>query len=125
MIKKRDAIRVATSLLGTPYKELECGGDGANCLGIICLFFQRLGFDVPFPDSDDPAQVLSHDLSSYFSQVPSPRTGDVVRMSLGRSTEHLGIFIEGKVLQSVKTAGVSMLPMDRIKPSGFYRISDQ
>jgi len=120
---------VADKLLGIPYAEGECSPFGCNCTGLVCLFFQGLGFDLPFPISHDPAEVLAHDFASYFDPMPpwdGPKDGDVCRMQAkAGEPRHIGILIGGNVLHVHHRRDVVRSPRRIIPVAAWYRLNDK
>lgn len=118
---------VADRLLGIPYAEGACSLFSCNCTGLVCLFFQGLGFDLPFPISHDPAEVLAHDFASYFDAVregETPRDGDVCRMAAREGEpRHIGILIGGNVLHVHHRRAVVRSPLRAIPVAAWYRLN--
>ena len=94
-------VRVATGLIGTPYK---FGGDdprGFDCSGLVFYSFDRLGIEVPRTAADQRRAARSVDPESL-----SP--GDLVFFrTSARRVDHVGIYAgEGRFIHAPRSGAV-------------------
>lgn len=107
---------VACELVGIPY--LHEGRDpatGLDCLGLICVFYKRLGIDVPDGDGEpysrdwfrqDPERYLRGILKHGNPIEPAElRALDFVYFSMGGAVTHAGVMVDGELFIHVLEGG--------------------
>lgn len=79
-------VRVATSLLGTPYRYGGASPKGFDCSGLVHYTYHQVGRRVPRTSREQYKKSL---------QVPleAARPGDLVFFSSGQKISHVGIYI--------------------------------
>lgn len=128
--------RVASGLLGIPYKHYGRSRIGVDCLGLVVVFFKELlGVRLTMPTSGYP-RYLSNEYNfiewydgDEFKEVLSAEPVDVVSMAVRSNVEnHLGILLpDGTVLSTDETSGVHRVRRFLIRDSirAFYRFDDK
>jgi len=113
-----NALRLtAQGLVGIPFKSLGRDQSGVDCLGLVLLFWARMGIEIPDPLTKDPDRVLNHVLMDEWTPVTDARAGDTVVYQKSESY-HMGIQLsDGRVLQALNGPGVVVARL-----SGGYKV---
>ncbi|MGY5789047.1 C40 family peptidase len=131
--------RIAADLVGIPYVPHGRDYTGADCWGILFLYYRDvLGTPVPAYSSEmearefhrgDIAPLIDEEREQHWHQAETPQPGDCVLMRAGRHDSHVGVFLgQGRMLHS---EGPHPSVIDRISDmrwrnriSGFYRLNE-
>lgn len=95
-------------LVGVPHRALGDGLDGADCIGLACLFWRLHGIVVPHPGSIsyEDGRVLDSLRSVLRDDAPPPpRNGDLVIIRVAEPelvAPHVGIWTPDGVLHSLR-----------------------
>lgn len=124
--------------VGVPYLANGRHYDGADCWGILCLFYRDvLGLELPslLPEMQGRefhrrgiAPLVQDVRESQWHEVSEPRQGDCVLMRVGRLDTHVGIYLDrGRLLHSEGPHPSEIVRIDDIRVkrriSGFYRLN--
>ena len=125
-------------LVGIPYAEHGRDYSGADCWGIVWLYYRDVR-GIVLPDyldemstvdfrRDQIGKVVTRGREEDWQQVADPRAGNVVLMRVGRQESHVGIYLDGgRVLHSEEPGDVSKIErVDaarlRNRVVGFYEL---
>lgn len=120
--------------IGVPFADKEPSFDGANCYGLVRLFYrEHLGIDIPDlrVHSDHSNRVWAtylKEISERWDRVEEPQFGDVVAMaqdiSHPRIVQHVGVYIgDGKVLHTLNKINSHIVSLESVAYSvkGYHR----
>lgn len=126
-------------LVGIPYVVDGRDWSGADCWGVIYLYFRAVhGIEVERYDAagaatDQDRRALSalihREIAAPWHPVEEPRAGDVVLLRHGREIAHVGIWFDGGRVLHSPGPGPSVIerassPHMRRRIVGFYRHED-
>ncbi len=110
--------------VGIPYIPHGRDYDGADCWGILFLYFRDvLGTPIPSYSAEmrelefhrhEISQLIVAEKGQQWTEVDMPASGDCVLMRVGRDESHVGVFI----------GGGQMLHSEGPHPSQIERIGD-
>lgn len=87
--------------MSIPYKHLGSDFSGADCLGLVRLYYkEELGILIPEVDyasawyNSDPNLIIENYEAFGFVRINTPKQHAVVILELGRMFNHLGIIIQ-------------------------------
>jgi cell wall-associated NlpC family hydrolase len=124
-------------LVGIPYVQHGRSYDGADCWGIVFLYYRDiLGRSIPSYVAEMEARefrprgigpLISEERDRAWSEVSAPIAGDVVLMRTGIHHNHVGIYLAGRTTLHSEGPGLSAIErLDalhlRNRVSGFYRL---
>lgn len=124
-----------SEFLGIPWRLNGRDGTGADCLGLVVMYLQAQGVDIPDGDGlpvtenwreDSPRRALQW-LSRHATRVDSPAAHDIVlfRIPTGGGI-HLGVMVDSERVLHVLEDRPSMLtPLRRMQRwiMGVYRLA--
>ena len=123
--------------IGIPYVEHGRDYSGADCWGVVYLFYRDvLGRPIPAYSAEMQARAFHHrdigaliksERAAHWVEVEQPDHGDVALMRTGREESHVGIFISGgRILHSEGEPGSCMVRADdlriRSRLVGYFRV---
>lgn len=118
-------LQAAESLVGVPFIAGGRTHAGADCRGIVELFFSDLGFAVPSSADLEPENMDGHAFADAFEPVDDLRDGDVVRFIGGQSKRHIGVWVQGHILHAVDGPGAVIQPARRFNLAApHYRLKE-
>ncbi|NKM69158.1 C40 family peptidase [Rhizobium laguerreae] len=110
--------------VGIPYVPHGRSYDGADCWGILFLYFRDVrGIEIPTYSAEmrdvefrrrEIARLVAAEKGQHWFEVEAPAPGDGVLMRVGRDESHVGIFL----------GGGRMLHSEGPHPSQIERMSD-
>lgn len=126
-------------LVGIPYVIDGRGWEGADCWGVVYLYFQAVhGIEVERYDA--AGQTTAHDRAALsalihreiappWHSVDEPRPGDLVLIRHGRQIAHVGIWLDGGRVLHSPGPGPSLIerassPHMKRRIAGFLRHED-
>jgi len=131
--------KTASDFVGIPYVAHGREYAGADCWGILFLFYRdMLGTPVPAYSAEMDAREFRHrdigpliaeEREKNWRQVDTPVFGDCVLMRAGRHDSHVGVFLgQGRMLHSEGPDDPSVIQRIgdmrwRSRISGFYRLN--
>ena len=92
----------ADSLVGVPYVNDGRAFDGADCWGIVYLYYKHIlaieieRYDAALTDTGSNAglaELMRGEIPTYWQAVDVPSVGDVALMRNGRHLSHVGIYV--------------------------------
>lgn len=107
--RARDAL--AASLVGIPFSWGGYSVLGADCFGIVRLFYSRLGMELPCPsyDCEPPSgREWFLDIAGRYGwkRVDAPEWGDVALFKINGNYNHIGVYLSPRgLLHSTKKTG--------------------
>lgn len=120
--------------IGIPFADGEQSFDGANCYGLVRLFYrEQLGIEIPeLAVHSDHSNVVwatyLKEISENWVRVDEPEFGDVVAMAQDirhpRIVQHVGVYIGGgKVLHTLNKIQSHVVTLESIRYSvkGYHR----
>ena len=114
MFNEDTALIEAQRLVGIPFLKHGRTAEGADCWGIMGLWYQAFGIALPDPLSHEPAEVFAHPVSACFEGVEQCRTGDVARFMGGDDGRHIGIIVGKRVLHTTHRTGCILHAISRV-----------
>lgn len=128
------------NFVGIPYVVLGRGYDGADCWGLVYLFYRDVfGIEIPtyseFLESNGNRPRVVNTLVNQvkdrdWKQVEQKRHGDVVLMRTGKNEHHVGIFVEPNFILHSEDIGsyshMTKISDPRISKRivGYFRLKD-
>ena len=123
-------------MIGIPYIEHGRDYSGADCWGIVFLFYRDI-LKRPIPSyvaemqgrafhRRDIGALIEDERAEHWFEVPEPAHGDVVLMRTGRAESHVGIYLKGaRILHSEGEPGSYIVRADdmriRSRLVGYFR----
>ncbi len=123
-------------MIGIPYIEHGRDYSGADCWGIVFLFYRDI-LKRPIPSyvaemqarsfhRRDIGALIEDERAEHWVEVPEPAHGDVVLMRTGRAESHVGIYLKGaRILHSEGEPGSYIVRADdmriRFRLVGYFR----
>lgn len=120
--------------IGIPFADGEQSFDGANCYGLVRLFYrEHLGINIPeLRVHSDHSNVVwatyLKEIGEHWESVTEPQLYDVVAMAQDvrhpRIVQHVGIYIgDGKVLHTLNKVESHIVDLEKIKymVKGYHR----
>ena len=91
--------------IGIPYQPHGRDYDGADCWGILYLYYRDvLGRPIPSYSAEmrelefhrhEISQLIVSEKADHWTEVDTPESGDCVLMRVGRDESHVGVFLGG------------------------------
>lgn len=122
-----------------PYVAHGRGYDGADCWGIVFLYYRDV-LETPVPSYSEEmagrgmacaafAPLISAEVERSWREVPDPVPGSVALLRNGRHPTHVGIVLERRRLLHSEGPGASVIerldaPTLKRRLVGFYRLTD-
>ena len=123
-------------LIGIPYIEHGRDYSGADCWGIVFLFYRDV-LRHPIPSyvaemqarafhRSDIGALIEDERAEHWIQVSEPKHGDVALMRTGREESHVGIYLDrARILHSEGEPGSCIVRADdmriRSRLVGYFR----
>ncbi|MFZ2967916.1 MAG: NlpC/P60 family protein [Sulfuricurvum sp.] len=112
--------------VGIPFADGEQSFDGANCYGLVRLFYrEQLGIEIPDlrVHSDHSNRVWAtylKEISEHWHNVDEPEKYDVIAMAQDvnhpRIVNHVGVYLgDGKVLHTLNKVDSHVVSLESIK----------
>ncbi|MET3611736.1 cell wall-associated NlpC family hydrolase [Rhizobium aquaticum] len=123
--------------IGIPYIAHGRDYSGADCWGIVFLFYRDvLGLQIPAYSAEMKARAFHHreigalieaERAAHWIEISEPANGDVALMRSGRDESHVGIFVAGgMILHSEGEPGSCLVRADdmrvRSRLVGYFRV---
>lgn len=123
--------------IGIPYVEHGRDYAGADCWGIVYLFYRDvLDRAIPAYSAEmyardfhhrDIGALIERERALHWMQVTAPDHGDVALMRTGRAESHVGIYVAGgRILHSEGEPGSCIVRADdmrmRTRLVGYFRV---
>jgi cell wall-associated NlpC family hydrolase len=100
MPNRREAVRAARRLVGSPFVHQGRSADGIDCVGLIIAVARALGLGLNWPEMPyrefPPEDYVRGVLDSYLNtRLFPPEAGDVALIRWRRTANHLAIIGDG------------------------------
>jgi cell wall-associated NlpC family hydrolase len=121
--------------VGVPFVHGGRDENGMDCYGIVIVYLNELGIDVPdfqYPEkwAKEGNNLFMENIERFpnlFEKVDMPKAGDIALFNgINNVVDHIGIFIaKDRFLHSARGVGVAISPFNQLykrKLYGFYRV---